>query len=550
MDAWRGVVLLCSLMMGCGGPSGESGQGDEGPQETLPSEPPADGTPGGQDGEVPGDGERQPPPTTPPPETPPTETPPTEPPPTETPPTETPPVTDRPTLGTAHLVKDIFPPSDMPARLAPAPGNLVAFGGKLFFAANVEEGNSGLWSSDGTEAGTVEIKHFTTDPTQLVAWVDNLKPVGSRLFFTGTDAASGNELWVTNGTSGGTRLVKDITPGPEGGSFSYFTAVNNTLFFFRQVRDAADVPARYELWRSDGTDAGTRRIKDMGPDSYTNQEPIVLGNKLIFSLTDAAHGREPWVSDGTEVGTHQLRDIRPGTDGAFPKDFQRVGSFVFFTASMASGANELWRTDGTEAGTQSVLQLSTTPSPYPRLIGAAGNRIYLGMLGFEDQLMRLYTLTVDGAGGAQRTLVKELPNPYASQGEAAPYVTQSVAVTQGKVYFGYAIGSPGPAPRDVQLWVSDGTAAGTRQLMRPLSTSDEFESSIVTVDERVIFCGSGPNAGLEPWVTNGTVAGTRQLQDVRPGTDGSVPRSFTRVGNKVFFVAHDGTHGNDLWVFP
>jgi ELWxxDGT repeat protein len=59
-----------------------------------------------------------------------------------------------------------------------------------------------------------------------------------------------------------------------------------------------------------------------------------------------------------------------------------------------------------------------------------------------------------------------------------------------------------------------------------------------------------PGAGLEPWVTDGTVGGTRRLKDVAPGAESSYPRSFTRVGNRVYFSAFDDTRAGQLWSVP
>ncbi len=62
----------------------------------------------------------------------------------------------------------------------------------------------------------------------------------------------GYELWKSDGTSAGTVLVKDIRPGSSGGGPGYLTNVNGTLYF-----GASDGSTGYELWKSDGTSAGT-----------------------------------------------------------------------------------------------------------------------------------------------------------------------------------------------------------------------------------------------------------------------------------------------------
>jgi ELWxxDGT repeat protein len=57
-------------------------------------------------------------------------------------------------------------------------------------------------------------------------------------------------------------LVKDIRPGSDGSGPRYFTNVNGTLFF-----KAYDDAHGGELWKSDGTEAGTMLVKDIRPGS-------------------------------------------------------------------------------------------------------------------------------------------------------------------------------------------------------------------------------------------------------------------------------------------
>ena len=64
-----------------------------------------------------------------------------------------------------------------------------------------------------------------------------------------------------------------------------------------------------ELWRSDGTAAGTFMVKDVQPGAAaSNPYEITAANgNIYFSATTLAYGQEPWVSNGTASGTHLLR---------------------------------------------------------------------------------------------------------------------------------------------------------------------------------------------------------------------------------------------------
>ena len=544
MAVWRRVLLLCSVLAGCGGSgspgSDEGGQGSDAPGDSTPSGGVGDRTENPPTSEGPTTPE-QPAPEQPSEPTPPSgETP-------EEPGTPTPPSTP---FGTPYLVRDIFPPAsvDLPPWYGPAPSSLVAFGDRLFFAANFEDGRGGLWTSDGSTGGTVELKGFPPDSAARQSSVQGLTPVGNQLFFSARDDAQGRELWVTDGSVSGTRQVKDITPGTGDSNLSNLIRVGSRLFFLRTVTSAEDGASRSEVWTSDGSEAGTFRVKDLGAESYVSGTPTVLGGALFFTVDEPEHGAELWRTDGTEAGTRRVKDIEPGTGSAYPSSFQTAGGLLFFITDAPSRGQELWRTDGTEAGTQVVRVLPHTSSPVVSLMPGTGANVFLARSG-ADHLMRLSSLEPTSAGGVLERDVATLTNAYAAQDDSDPSVT-TYAVAGGKLFFGQAISSGGPAPRDVQLWVTDGTQAGTLQLARPLSTSDEYQSPLFAVDDRVLFTGRGSDTGVEPWTSDGTVAGTTRVGDINPGAGGSFAYGFTRVGSTVYFVADDGTHDYELWALP
>jgi ELWxxDGT repeat protein len=97
---------------------------------------------------------------------------------------------------------------------------------------------------------------YSSNPTSLLT-------IGDITYFAADDGIHGNELWKTDGTAAGTMLVKDIEPGSDDGIDSYrpeFANVNGTLFFAADVRTQG-----YELWKSDGTAAGTVMVAGITP---------------------------------------------------------------------------------------------------------------------------------------------------------------------------------------------------------------------------------------------------------------------------------------------
>ena len=111
-------------------------------------------------------------------------------------------------------------------------------------------------------------------------------------------------------------LVKDINPGEPNSTPGLFAHVNDQLFFI-----ANNGTNGIELWKTDATEANTIMIKDIGSggNSYCEStfgcgsEFIVMNNIIYFRATDAAHGAELWRSDGTDAGTYMVKDINPGS---------------------------------------------------------------------------------------------------------------------------------------------------------------------------------------------------------------------------------------------
>jgi ELWxxDGT repeat protein len=236
---------------------------------------------------------------------------------------------------------------------------MIALNDTLYFVAEDPVHGIELWKSDGTEAGTVLVKDISPGPRS--SYPAFLTDVAGTLFFVAEDPVHGRELWKSDGTEAGTVLVKDIRPGAGSGlpvhpSHGNLTAVGKTLFF------AADDGAHgLELWKSDGTAAGTVLVKDIRPGPEGSRlifgmGPMVdVNGTLYFAADDGAHGRELWKSDGTEAGTVLVKDIKPGPEGSGPSSLANVNGTLFFAAR--DGAHlKLWTSDGTAAGTVPVKE--------------------------------------------------------------------------------------------------------------------------------------------------------------------------------------------------
>src|SRR6266516_1498837 len=149
------------------------------------------------------------------------------------------------------------------------------------------------------------------------------------------------------------RMIADINPGSGSGCCGPEVTINGTTFF-----DGAGSDYDYELWKTDGTTAGTVEVKDINPGPYpATSEPgdfVNLNGILIFNADDGVHGKELWRSDGTEAGTYMVKDIDPGSDSGWPAFVSVINGVAYGAASDGQHGFELWRTDGTAAGTYMV----------------------------------------------------------------------------------------------------------------------------------------------------------------------------------------------------
>ncbi|MCS3533112.1 T9SS type A sorting domain-containing protein [Chryseobacterium sp. JUb7] len=220
-------------------------------------------------------------------------------------------------------------------------GELVVVGNKIFYYQNKE-----LWSFDTVSNNLSLLKTFEySGDVKLYSY-------NNQLIFAANDGTYGKEIWKSDGTIAGTSLLKDIAPNTGSSisnDFKILTLDNGKFYFI------ANTGTSYNLFESDGTTAGTNPLRAF-QNTY-QLEGVSAGNYFVFIGFDAANGgSEPWVSDGTVGGTKILKDIYPGTTSSMGLNlkFVKVNNKIYFD-SYSNGSpgysNYIWETDGTEAGT-------------------------------------------------------------------------------------------------------------------------------------------------------------------------------------------------------
>ena len=433
----------------------------------------------------------------------------------------------------------------------------VRFGDAIFFIALGDAGAYDLWRTDGTAEGTARVSFTSfgrlaalddgvyflagrpdtcllervTDSSEEPSVVlridgsrsspagtcvdDDLTAVGQQLFFVADDV-HGTELWRSDGTGAGTRMVRDIRPS------TITAAPHNLIDAGGHLLFLADDDGLYgpELWISDGTEAGTRLFVER-PSSPAWAIFGSLGHRLLFQQSPSMP--RLWATDGTAAGTMPLTPF-----GLFsPPTF--AGGLAFFPGPGTADGQSLWRTDGTPAGTMVLRQVRPTTSR----VSLGGHLLFFAGDGAHGSELWSSDGSADGT-----LLVKDI-NP----GPASSFVSSPLAVWRNHAYFAADDGTHG-----AELWSSDGTAAGTH-LVRDVDpgAAGSGVDVLTPTASGLFFIADDGHSGREPWVTDGTEAGTRSLGDIDPGPEGSEPREITAVNGVVVFVAFDPDSGVELW---
>lgn len=370
--------------------------------------------------------------------------------------------TDGSQVGTV-LVKDSFV-GDI--------NNLVALNGLLYFLGKNTNGNPCIYKSNGTRLGTTIVKSFTTDSAKLFG----LSIINNIGYFSYSYAnPTYNGIWKTDGTDAGTIEIKSGVICRKGFNNQAFLPAGSSIVFWAHK----PVGTYGALWRTDGTNAGTFMLKDsitfyaidliggyvntsscailtftaglggasnlyrtdgslagtyflrggsvnnltlFNNNAYYTSGAIykslgktdgatygaVLGLTNIGNSLGVANNQfylggkdnndwEPYISDGTPGNTLLLKNIRMGTEagGSDPRYFTSVGNTMYFVANDYVYGNQIYKSNGTSAGTVLAYALADSIPGFSTKGLTAG----AGFLLFVDKGNNLFTIGTSGTSG-------------------------------------------------------------------------------------------------------------------------------------------------------
>ena len=381
--------------------------------------------------------------------------------------------------------------------------------------------------SSSVVSEAVSIPYSSLKPLDLntgtdSSWAWGYTQAGAYTYFAARGAEGGyQELWRTDGTEAGTLQLTVCKSS--NCNMAQIVAMGSAVYFRRFDQRYGD-----EVWKSTGTVAGTAPLKDIipGTDSSQPTNLTVLGKTLYFSANAGGVGQELWKSDGTSAGTVLLKDINPG-GSSWPGSFLGVGSTLYFTAITDANGEELWKSNGTAAGTVIVADSVAGPSgAYINNMVAVGSTLFY-LAGVSGNVLWK-------SGGTAATTM------------AVPASTtnaQNLQALGTSVYYTYDDGVHGR-----ELWKSDGTAGGTllvKDIVSGGSSSDPW--NLISTGTQLFFSARDNAHGRELWRSGGTSATTTLVSDIRSGADDSDISNFVAFNGGAYFVANDGTHGQEVW---
>lgn len=458
------------------------------------------------------------------------------------------------TPGGTYLVRDIAP--NVPMAISALITDLRAVDGRLLFYATRTGAALEPWSSDGTQNGTIRLARPDTDINEPGdAIIEYSGGLGSQTVFAANFGASvGRELGITDGTASGTRVLHELKYAGASSDPAGFLVLGDHLLF---TASANNEPRR--LWRTDGTPAGTIRLS---PDNVEVNQPFGAPDSVLGGVAYYPGARGLWRTDGTPAGTYQV-DTTPGQSLTF---IGGNGSRLLYQAGMISPATtRLWSWDGTSGqvvtaadslkiasnrGVQfdgrvcfrawdtnpqslDVWCSNGTPNDAVRLtnfapasrsaadIHTVGDRLLMNVWGADPGLY-----ATQGAGGAQRI--------------ADVWIRKASLRGTSQLVF---------TDDSRELWLTDGTSAGTRRLLQGVSLPGNVVGAFGVVGNHVAFVVNDPARGATLWRTDGTSAGTRYLMDLDPGTAlvGEETCKFFAFDDRLMFSVFLPDVGNRMW---
>jgi len=416
-------------------------------------------------------------------------------------------------------------------RLFENPYGFTASGPWCYFIAN--EGQ--LWRSDGTTTGTTKLS------TPEMASVYRLIVTTTHIIAHTSPESEVNEIWSRTLAGGDwTRLAP-----PDGKvwvNLSYMVAAGDDVFFGVQY---IGQPA--ELWATDGTPAGTRKIPlvHQGSESFTRASGMTAWNGSVYlTAQNQDLDVDLWRTDGTAAGTERLAVFVDASPYVVPYQLAPDSQFLHFHSMNSQNEWELWRTGGTAATTRRVRN---APGSYPYFAQgplfaeAKGGTFIVGHQGTSEEALWRTRGKSQGAIRLTSPEKASAPGITTTNPEAPPY-----EMLDGKLLALLETGS------GHELWRMNPDGTRVRSLWKlplPLEEGSAWIGFHGISSHGALFSIYITESLRQLWVTDGTKKGTHLLHDHGAGVYDAPLADFVKLGETWFYTAtnYAETDQSSLW---
>ena len=348
------------------------------------------------------------------------------------------------------------------------------------------------------------------------------------------------------------RLVKDINPNGSS-SPNELIDIEGILYFVADSGAASEGSnnSGVGLWKSDGSDGGTRLLR-----SFDGVSNLVEAGGMLYFVGQEGDSYDIWSSDGTSAGTKKVNALNPGPDNFAAYNLFSVNDTLFFSSSGTgdnSNGYELWRWQGEGVGTKLFKNLFPDRYITNQTIDEEGNLV----------------IETAGFSNSPGFSTDSFPSNFTSAGGGNFFFT-AYSTYKAKEY------GPNEAFLDkfniggIELWYSDGTENGTYDIpinnqsyviYNPTSGSGKpeeidfqtnyiargssFPKNLTTFGSYLFFSANdGKDGGFELWSIN--KQGKGQSKILSKNQTIKNPENLTVAGNRLYFTSDDG-NGRKLW---
>lgn len=388
----------------------------------------------------------------------------------------------------------------------------------LYFIGE-NNGNGSLWRTDGTGFGTFKVLDADVDK------YTSFYPNSEGFFFKAYDESYEEEIWFSDGQSQNTYRVSN-----DYGNSNYngpkMEVVYNDYIFFTTYSPLNG--GSYSLWKTN-MNSDQEYIRSLG--YMYNFHATSYGFFFQGSLERGnSMDQEIWFSDGTEEGTRLVKDINPNGSSYFPASFV-MDDILYFSGKNGNNERELWRSDGTENGTYMVLDLNGNQSANINSITESGGRFYFKAEDGGETHFWSSNGSEEGTFIVKANITGSSAVVLGSNNNLTYFTINDYNAPVGAKY---------------SVWSTEGYENTTVHLFNsqfsiPLNFA--LVESVLYFNHYVY----GDDLGRELWRMDLDNNATALLHDIYPGEGHSNPTGFVKYKNKLFFGAYEPAFGAEIW---